>query len=208
MKQISIIIALALLTTIATIANAQNIKGSHEVRANDEVKKQQVENRSENRPLTYPTINSQTLEGQLPFKYMEVTKDVTNVDSVFKTNFKRLYTIVETNKDTEIHNNHALEFIAVISMMSGIDFVKTHCYMPTKINFDDITNMHLWYVRNQKSISLDVLKRFYIATRVYCFESYDELETYFNQLDYYVIRDDEFKKWLSEKQKVDQGTVP
>ena len=26
-----------------TIANAQNIKGSHEVRANDEVKKQQVE---------------------------------------------------------------------------------------------------------------------------------------------------------------------
>ena len=40
MKQISIIIALALLTTIA---NAQNIKGSHQVRANDEVKKQQVE---------------------------------------------------------------------------------------------------------------------------------------------------------------------
>jgi len=50
MKQISIIIALALLTTIA---NAQNIKGSHQVRANDEVKKQQVENRSENRPLIY-----------------------------------------------------------------------------------------------------------------------------------------------------------
>ena len=47
MKQISIIIALALLTTIA---NAQNIKGSHEVRANDEVKKQQVENRSEPSP--------------------------------------------------------------------------------------------------------------------------------------------------------------
>ena len=53
MKQISIIIALALLTTIA---NAQNIKGSHEVRANDEVKKQQVENRSENRPLIYDWI--------------------------------------------------------------------------------------------------------------------------------------------------------
>ena len=41
---------MALLTTIA---NAQNIKGSHQVRANDEVKKQQVENRSENRPLIY-----------------------------------------------------------------------------------------------------------------------------------------------------------
>ena len=40
MKQISITIALAL---SCTIANAQNIKGSHEVRANDEVKKQQVE---------------------------------------------------------------------------------------------------------------------------------------------------------------------
>ena len=40
MKQISIIIALALLTTIA---NAQNISSSHQVRANDEVKKQQVE---------------------------------------------------------------------------------------------------------------------------------------------------------------------
>ena len=40
MKQISITIALALLTTIA---NAQNITGSHQVRANDEVKKQQVE---------------------------------------------------------------------------------------------------------------------------------------------------------------------
>ena len=49
MKQISIIIALALLTTIA---NAQNIKGSHQVRVNDEVKKQQVENRSES-PLIY-----------------------------------------------------------------------------------------------------------------------------------------------------------
>ena len=48
MKQISIIIALALLTTIA---NAQNIKGSHQVRANDEVKKQQVENRSESPDL-------------------------------------------------------------------------------------------------------------------------------------------------------------
>ena len=44
---------MALLTTIA---NAQNIKGSHEVRANDEVKKQQVENRSENRPLIYHRI--------------------------------------------------------------------------------------------------------------------------------------------------------
>ena len=53
MKQISIIIALALLTTIA---NAQNIKGSHQVRVNDEVKKQQVENRSENRPLIYGII--------------------------------------------------------------------------------------------------------------------------------------------------------
>ena len=49
MKQISIIIALALLTTIA---NAQNVKGSHQVRGNDEVKKQQVENRSES-PLIY-----------------------------------------------------------------------------------------------------------------------------------------------------------
>ena len=28
---------------LCTIANAQNIKGSHEVRVNDEVKKQQVE---------------------------------------------------------------------------------------------------------------------------------------------------------------------
>ena len=50
MKQISIIIALALLTTFV---NAQNIKGSQQVRGNDEVKKQQVENRSENRPLIY-----------------------------------------------------------------------------------------------------------------------------------------------------------
>ena len=49
MKQISITIALAL---SCTIANAQNIKGSHEVRANDEVKKQQVENRSESPDLT------------------------------------------------------------------------------------------------------------------------------------------------------------
>ena len=40
MKQISITIALAL---ICTIANAQNIIGSHQVRVNDEVKKQQVE---------------------------------------------------------------------------------------------------------------------------------------------------------------------
>ena len=48
MKQISITIALAL---SCTIANAQNIKGSHEVRANDEVKKQQVENRSESPDL-------------------------------------------------------------------------------------------------------------------------------------------------------------
>ena len=40
MKQISITIALALL---CTIANAQNIIGSHQVRVNDEVKKQQVE---------------------------------------------------------------------------------------------------------------------------------------------------------------------
>jgi hypothetical protein len=47
MKQILIIIALALLTTIA---NAQNISSSHQVRANDEVKKQQVENRSEPSP--------------------------------------------------------------------------------------------------------------------------------------------------------------
>ena len=40
MKNVVNIIALAL---SCTIANAQNIKGSHEVRANDEVKKQQVE---------------------------------------------------------------------------------------------------------------------------------------------------------------------
>ena len=40
MKHISITIALAL---ICTIVNAQNITGSHQVRVNDEVKKQQVE---------------------------------------------------------------------------------------------------------------------------------------------------------------------
>jgi hypothetical protein len=40
MKNVVNIIFLAL---SCTIANAQNIKGSHEVRANDEVKKQQVE---------------------------------------------------------------------------------------------------------------------------------------------------------------------
>jgi len=40
MKQISITIALAL---SCTIANAQNISSSHQVRVNDEVKKQQVE---------------------------------------------------------------------------------------------------------------------------------------------------------------------
>ena len=39
-----------------TIANAQNISSSHQVRVNDEVKKQQVENRSENRPLIYDSI--------------------------------------------------------------------------------------------------------------------------------------------------------
>ena len=62
MKQISIIIALALLTTIA---NAQNIKGSHQVRANDEVKKQQVENRSENRPLIYSAVRPDLLRCHL-----------------------------------------------------------------------------------------------------------------------------------------------
>ena len=50
MKNVVNIIVLAL---ICTIANAQNIKGLHQVRVNDEVKKQQVENRSENRPLIY-----------------------------------------------------------------------------------------------------------------------------------------------------------
>ena len=40
---------MALLTTIA---NAQNITGSHQVRVNDEVKKQQVENRSESPGLS------------------------------------------------------------------------------------------------------------------------------------------------------------
>ena len=40
MKQIAIIIALALFTTLA---NAQNITGSHQVRVDDEVKKLQVE---------------------------------------------------------------------------------------------------------------------------------------------------------------------
>ncbi len=40
MKQISITISLAL---SCTIVNAQNIIGSHQVRVNDEVKKQQVE---------------------------------------------------------------------------------------------------------------------------------------------------------------------
>lgn len=63
MKQISITIALALLTTIA---NAQNIKGSHQVRANDEVKKQQVENRSENRPLIYKEISQSNDNFKLP----------------------------------------------------------------------------------------------------------------------------------------------
>ena len=60
MKQISIIIALALLTTIA---NAQNIKGSHQVRANDEVMKQQVEyaavdSKLDGKSLSGDSINS------------------------------------------------------------------------------------------------------------------------------------------------------
>ena len=65
MKQISIIIALALITTIA---NAQNIKGSHQVRANDEVKKQQVENRSEKRPLIYPKSSNRSESPDLILK--------------------------------------------------------------------------------------------------------------------------------------------
>ena len=75
MKQISITIALAL---SCTIANAQNIKGSHEVRANDEVKRQQVENRSENRPLIYHVGGIINDRGNFVYDYINVWLKFTN----------------------------------------------------------------------------------------------------------------------------------
>ena len=101
MKQISIIIALALLTTIA---NAQNIKGSHQVRANDEVKKQQVENRSENRPLIYSSqgdtilyLNKMKIDNKKIVKVIKRNlkdmKDVYNLSAPKDTFLLSLYTI-------------------------------------------------------------------------------------------------------------------
>ena len=129
-------------------------------------------------------------------KMANITKDINNIDSIFDTNFCNLYAIVGNNeKEIEIQNHDILEFISVICMMSGMDFI-TDVHNPIKLKKGDIATIHYWYIRNKTKITLDVLKRFYTATRIYCFESYDELQSFFDDLDNYVISDIAFKQWL------------
>ena len=112
MKNVVNIIALAL---ICTIANAQNIKGSHQVRANDEVKKQQVENRSENRPLIYHSSQGDTI---LYLNKMKI--DNKKIVKVIKRNLKDMKDVYNLSapKDTfllslyTINNNLYFTIIA------------------------------------------------------------------------------------------------
>lgn len=143
------------------------------------------------------TAHCQQIADSLSNKMAYVTKDINDIDSIFDTNFCNLYAIVGNNEEeVEIQNHDILEFIFVVSMMSGIDFV-TDVHNPIKMKKGDVATIHYWYIRNKGKITLDILKRFYIAIRTSCFESYDELQSFFDDLDNYVINDIVFKKWFS-----------
>ena len=151
--------------------------------------------------ILYCTTVYGQLDHNLSAKYIDVTKDINDVDSIFEVNFTKLYSMVNVEEEVEIHDHNVLEFVSVVSMMSGIDFIIHNCYTPTKIEMSDIGNIHYWYIRNKRNIKIDTLKRFYVATRVWCFESYNELVSYFDSLDSCIIWDDEFVKWLKIKKK-------
>lgn len=143
------------------------------------------------------TAHCQQKTDKLSNKMVCIAKDINNIDSIFDTNFCNLYAIVGNNeKEVEIQNHDILEFISVVCMMSGIDFIND-IHKPIKMKKGDIATIHYWYIRNKKKITLDILKRFYTATRTYCFESYNEILSFFDDLDNYVICDIAFKNWFS-----------
>ena len=145
------------------------------------------------------TAYSQQIADNLSNRMASITKDINDIDSIFDTNFCNLYATIGNNeKEVEIQNHDILEFIVVVCMMSGIDFV-TDIHNHIKMKKGDIATIHYWYIRNKREITLDILKRFYIATRTYCFNSYEELQSFFEDLDNYVICDPDFKQWLIER---------
>lgn len=151
--------------------------------------------------ILYCTTVYGQLDNNLSAKYMDVTKDINDVDSIFEVNFNKLYSMLNVEEEVEIHDHNVLEFVSVVSMMSGIDFIIHNFYTPTKIEMSDIGNIHYWYIRNKRNIKIDTLKKFYVATRVWCFDSYNELASYFDSLDSFIIRDDDYLKWFKKRNK-------
>ena len=95
MKNVVNIIALAL---SCTIANAQNIKGSHEVRANDEVKKQQVE---------YAAVDS-TGQGMV-WDLSEVEFTKWEPTATYTTEDSRKGVVIGTERNTRYYYDSKLE---------------------------------------------------------------------------------------------------
>ena len=139
---------------------------------------------------------------------MNATKDITDVDSVFETNINKLYTDVNDKSIIMINEHKILEFISVVCMMSGIDFILTNFHRPTMVEKKDVDNIRHWYDRNKSKIDLGTLKRFYVvAARPWClnFNSFEELQDIYGNIDNYVIRDKEFEKLMKSQRTRSTG---
>lgn len=156
----------------------------------------------------HSTVISSQTSHTLPTEYMNATKDITDVDSVFETNINKLYTDVNDKSIIMINEHKILEFISVVCMMSGIDFILTNFHRPTMVEKKDVDNIRHWYDRNKSKIDLGTLKRFYVvAARPWClnFNSFEELQDIYGNIDNYVIRDKEFEKLMKSQRTRSTG---
>lgn len=152
--------------------------------------------------IIYSTVMNSQTSHTLPTEYVNVTKDITDVDSVFEINFSKLYTVMNSKSKIKIDEHKILEFISVVCMIAGIDFILPNFYKPIMIEKKDVDNIRHWYDRNKSKIDLDTLKRFYVAAaRPWClnFNSFEELQDFYRDLDNYVICDEEFKNLMKSQ---------
>lgn len=122
-------------------------------------------------------------------------KNINNVDSVFYNNILYIKKKLKFKKRYKLDNVRSFnkrkslkEFLWVVSLMSGKDFIGSNPHEPPLITRRKTKELEQWYYEHKHFISIDILRIFYCSLYPPIMD-FQNLEEYYDNLNNYKITD-------------------
>jgi len=115
-------------------------------------------------------------------------KNLNSVDSVFQENILYMNDLLGTREehrlecsDDNMRCRELMEFLWVVSLMSGRSFIGPNPHGPYQIERNKIIELEQWYNKHKHLITIDILRRFYCSLYPPIMDM-DKLEEYYDNL--------------------------